>query len=127
MFRLKKSKTRKDGRTKWQFSYARSLFVMEAIILDDEKLIERTSYEGIERLKKIGWVDREVHMGSYKAPVVLGEDAFFLCDSMGIHVDLMEIVTEEEGMTVDMKGYQECMRLQSDRSKTIVRKVVAIM
>jgi alanyl-tRNA synthetase len=90
---------------------------VEEIILDEEKSFGRTLNKGIERFKKIAQGIREANAGSNKALVVPGEDAFFLYDSMGFPIDLTEIMAEEEGMTVDIKGYEECMRLQSERSK----------
>ncbi|ETM99453.1 alanine-tRNA ligase [Phytophthora nicotianae INRA-310] len=85
---------------------------VEEIILDEEKSFGRTLNKGIERFKKIAQGIREANK-----LVVPGEDAFFLYDSMGFPIDLTEIMAEEEGMTVDIKGYEECMRLQSERSK----------
>ncbi|CAI5716958.1 unnamed protein product [Peronospora effusa] len=95
---------------------------VEEIILDEEKSFGRTLNKGIERFKKIAQVIREANAGSDEALVVPGEDAFFLYDSMGFPIDLTEIMAEEEGMTVDIKGYEECMRLQSERSKMDRRK-----
>ncbi|RLN95302.1 hypothetical protein BBJ28_00010344 [Nothophytophthora sp. Chile5] len=90
---------------------------VEEIILDEEKSFGRTLNKGIDRFKKIAQSIREAHAGSDKPLVVPGEDAFFLYDSMGFPIDLTEIMAEEEGMTVDVKGYEEQMRLQSERSK----------
>ncbi|KAG2519310.1 hypothetical protein JM16_007200 [Phytophthora kernoviae] len=90
---------------------------VEEIVLDEEKSFGRTLNKGIERFKKIAQSIREANAGSNKPLVVPGEDAFFLYDSMGFPIDLTEIMAEEEGMTVDVKGYEEQMRLQSERSK----------
>ncbi|CAI5708094.1 unnamed protein product [Peronospora destructor] len=90
---------------------------VEEIILDEEKSFGCTLNKGIERFKNIAQVIHEANAGSDKALVVPGKDAFFLYDSMGFPIDLTEIMAEEEGMTVDIKGYEECMRLQSERSK----------
>lgn len=91
--------------------------IVEEIILEEERSFGRTLNKGIERFKKIALSIREANVGSNKALVVPGEDAFFLYDSMGFPIDLTEIMAEEEGMTVDLKGYEACMRLQSERSK----------
>ncbi|OQS03623.1 alanyl-tRNA synthetase, mitochondrial precursor [Thraustotheca clavata] len=82
------------------------------IILDEEVSFGRTLNKGLERFKKIASA-----MKTEKKTVVSGEDAFFLYDSMGFPVDLTEIMAEEQGLTVDHKGYEEQMRLQSERSK----------
>ncbi|KAL8003229.1 putative translation protein, beta-barrel domain superfamily [Plasmopara halstedii] len=85
---------------------------VEEIILDEERSFGRTLNKGIERFKKIAQNIRETN-----GVVVPGEDAFFLYDSMGFPIDLTEIMAEEEGMTVDINGYEACMRLQTERSK----------
>ncbi|CAI5719224.1 unnamed protein product [Hyaloperonospora brassicae] len=90
---------------------------VEDVILDEEKSFGRTLNKGIERFKKIAQSIREANAGSNESLVVPGEDAFFLYDSMGFPFDLTEIMAEEEGMTVDKKSYEACMRLQSERSK----------
>ncbi|DBA01432.1 TPA: hypothetical protein N0F65_007329 [Lagenidium giganteum] len=87
------------------------------IILDEEKSFGRTLNKGIDRFKKIAQAIKEASGGDKKKLVVPGEDAFFLYDSMGFPIDLTQIMAEEEGMTVDIKGYEEQMKLQSERSK----------
>lgn len=82
------------------------------VILDEEQSFGRTLNKGIDRFKKIAQAMREA-----KKTVVSGEDAFFLYDSMGFPLDLTQIMAEEVGMTVDVKGYEQQMKLQSDRSK----------
>ncbi|TDH74424.1 hypothetical protein CCR75_001487 [Bremia lactucae] len=90
---------------------------VEEIILDEEHSFGRTLNKGIERFKKIASGIKEANAGSNEALIVPGEDAFFLYDSMGFPIDLTEIMAEEEGMRVDIQGYEECMRLQTERSK----------
>jgi alanyl-tRNA synthetase len=87
------------------------------IILDEEKSFGRTLNKGIERFKKIAQQIRENACGNASQLVVPGVDAFFLYDSMGFPLDLTQIMAEEEGMIVDVKGYEEQMKLQSERSK----------
>lgn len=82
------------------------------VILDEEVSFGRTLNKGIERFKKIAQTIKEA-----KGTVVPGEDAFFLYDSMGFPIDLTQIMAEEENLTVDIKGYEEQMKLQSERSK----------
>lgn len=82
------------------------------VILDEEQSFGRTLNKGIDRFKKIAQTIREANK-----KVVPGEDAFFLYDSMGFPLDLTQIMAEEVGMTVDVKGYEQQMKLQSDRSK----------
>lgn len=90
---------------------------VQEIILDEEQSFGRTLNKGIERFKKIAQSIRESNTKGEAGLVVPGEDAFFLYDSMGFPLDLTQIMAEEVGMTVDVKGYEEQMRLQSERSK----------
>uniref|UniRef100_K3W5J6 Alanine--tRNA ligase n=1 Tax=Globisporangium ultimum (strain ATCC 200006 / CBS 805.95 / DAOM BR144) TaxID=431595 RepID=K3W5J6_GLOUD len=85
---------------------------VQEIILDEEQSFGRTLNKGIDRFKKIAQTIRDSNK-----TVVPGEDAFFLYDSMGFPLDLTQIMAEEVGLTVDVKGYEEQMRLQSERSK----------
>lgn len=48
---------------------------------------------------------------------VQGADAFFLYDTMGFPVDLTELMAEEKGLRVDVKGFEQCMAQQKQRSK----------
>jgi alanyl-tRNA synthetase len=90
---------------------------VQEIILDEEQSFGRTLNKGIDRFKKIAQSIRESNTKGDAGLVVPGEDAFFLYDSMGFPLDLTQIMAEEVGMTVDVKGYEEQMRLQSERSK----------
>ncbi|TMW68046.1 hypothetical protein Poli38472_007718 [Pythium oligandrum] len=85
---------------------------VKEVILDEEKSFGRTLNKGIDRFKKIAQGLKEADK-----KVVPGEDAFFLYDSMGFPLDLTQIMAEEQGMTVDVPGYEEQMKLQSERSK----------
>ncbi|GLE10169.1 hypothetical protein PINS_up022185, partial [Pythium insidiosum] len=67
----------------------------------------RTLNKGIERFKKIAQAIKD-NKGELVVP---GEDAFFLYDSMGFPDRAHADYGEEEGMTVDVKGYEEQMRL----------------
>ncbi|TYZ57677.1 hypothetical protein PybrP1_010482 [[Pythium] brassicae (nom. inval.)] len=88
---------------------------VQEVILDEEQSFGRTLNKGIERFKKIAQGIRE--SGGAGPLVVPGEDAFFLYDSMGFPLDLTQLMAEEVGLTVDVAGYEEQMRLQSERSK----------
>lgn len=90
---------------------------VQEVILDEEKSFGRTLNKGIERFKKIAQSIKENSGDDKSKLVVPGEDAFFLYDSMGFPLDLTQIMAEEEGMVVDVKGYEEQMKLQSERSK----------
>lgn len=87
------------------------------IILDEEQSFGRTLNKGIDRFKKIAQSIKESNTKGEAGLVIPGVDAFFLYDSMGFPLDLTQLMAEEVGMTVDVAGYEEQMRLQSERSK----------
>jgi alanyl-tRNA synthetase len=49
--------------------------------------------------------------------VIGGEDAFKLYDTFGFPVDLTRIMAEEQGMTVDMEGFETAMTGQRERAR----------
>ena len=65
--------------------------------------------------KGIKYFSEEVNDGESK--VVPGDKAFFLYDTVGFPIDLTELMAEEAGMTVDMKGFEEEMEGQKERSR----------
>lgn len=65
--------------------------------------------------KGIKYFSEEVNDGESK--VVTGDKAFFLYDTVGFPIDLTELMAEEAGMTVDMKGFEEEMEGQKERSR----------
>mmetsp|Transcript_11226 Transcript_11226/g.14085 ORF Transcript_11226/g.14085 Transcript_11226/m.14085 type:complete len:979 (-) Transcript_11226:115-3051(-) len=80
-----------------------------AIIKDEEESFSRTLDKGLQKFK-----DLSEKVGEDK--VFSGEDAHFLYTSMGFPVDLTELMAEECGMTVDMKGFDEKMNEEKDKS-----------
>lgn len=50
------------------------------------------------------------------AKIVPGEDAFKLHDTFGFPVDLTAVMAEEDGLSVDEAGFNECMKQQRAQS-----------
>ncbi|MBN2542812.1 alanine--tRNA ligase [bacterium] len=50
--------------------------------------------------------------------VIWGEDAFKLYDTYGFPVDLTQLMADENGLVVDMKGFNHCLDEQRTRSRT---------
>jgi alanyl-tRNA synthetase len=63
----------------------------------------------------IKYFDEEIN--DKKAKVVPGDKAFFLYDTLGFPIDLTELMAEEAGMSVDMKGFEGEMEGQKERSR----------
>jgi len=67
-----------------------------------EKLLEET----IERVKQAGKTE------------IPGNDAFVLYDTYGFPLELTQEIAEEEGLTVDLTGYEVAMKEQTTRSQS---------
>lgn len=63
----------------------------------------------------IKYFDEEINVD--EAKMVPGDKAFFLYDTLGFPIDLTELMAEEAGMTVDMKGFEDEMEGQKERSR----------
>ena len=63
----------------------------------------------------IKYFDEEIN--DSKSKVVSGGQAFFLYDTLGFPIDLTELMAEEAGMSVDMKGFEGEMEGQKKRSR----------
>ena len=46
-----------------------------------------------------------------------GEVAFLLHDTYGFPIDLTQLMAREEGLTVDMEGYEQLMQRQKERAR----------
>jgi len=71
------------------------------IIKDEEVSFGRTLERGIELFAEAAERGR--------GKLILAEDAFKLHDTYGFPIDLTQIMAQERGMTVDLKGYEELM------------------
>ncbi|MFB2893305.1 alanine--tRNA ligase [Aerosakkonemataceae cyanobacterium BLCC-F50] len=67
-----------------------------------EKLLEET----IERVKQAGKTE------------IPGNDAFTLYDTYGFPLELTQEIAEEQGLTVDLAGYEAAMKEQTTRSQS---------
>lgn len=49
--------------------------------------------------------------------MISGKDAFFLQDSMGLPLEILEVVAKQKGLTVDSRGFHDEMEKQRARSR----------
>ncbi len=82
------------------------------VIKEEEESFLRTLETGIKMLDKV--------MGETKATGSLqvdGKVAFVLYDTYGFPLDLTELILRENGMTVDIDGFNQHMQAQKERAR----------
>ncbi len=83
-----------------------------AIIKQEEITFLNTLGKGIRLIdKRINELKKE------KKDIFPGNDAFTLYDTYGFPVDLTQLILKENDMKVDLKGFEEEMKKQKQRSK----------
>ncbi len=89
---------------------ARSL--IQGVVLNEEKRFADTLYYGMRVLRE------NLEALKQKAgKAIPGELAFKLYDTYGLSVDIVEDVAREEGLLVDMAGYEQAMARQRTKSQ----------
>ena len=82
--------------------------LVEEVIQEEERSFLRTLEKGLKRLQAIT---------SSGEKVIDGKLAFELYDSSGFPIDLTQLIASENGMTVDMKGFEHYLQEQKKRSQ----------
>ena len=85
---------------------------IERLIAAEEERFDRTLDDGIRRFEDV--VGELKKRGETTIP---GSEVFFLYDSCGFPVDLVERMAAEIGFAVDLPGYQAEMERQKERSR----------
>ncbi|MDX8338503.1 alanine--tRNA ligase [Draconibacterium sp. IB214405] len=86
--------------------------LIEKVIKEEEESFLRTLSTGIKLLDDI--ISKAKNDGSKE---IAGKDAFVLYDTFGFPLDLTELITRENGLGVDEKGFAVEMQAQKDRSR----------
>src|SRR5699024_1703070 len=86
--------------------------VTQVLKLEEERFNE-TLDQGLKIL--------EQDIAHLSAPVIPGETAFRLYDTFGFPVDLTADIAREQGLTVDMKGFEHAMAKQRERARAASR------
>jgi alanyl-tRNA synthetase len=81
--------------------------LIEKVIFEEEQSFLRTLDKGINLLNEIMHVTQ-----ARKQSSISGADAFILYDTYGFPFDLTELIASENGLTVDLAGFNESMRKQ---------------
>lgn len=86
---------------------------IEKVIKNEEDRFHETLHEGLAILSEV--MKAEKAKGS---TIISGADIFRLYDTFGFPVELTEEYAEDEGMTVDHKGFEAEMEQQRERARS---------
>jgi len=86
------------------------------VIKAEEEAFGRTLDRGLERFAEV--VEGLKARGEMVLP---GEEAFRLYDTYGFPLDLTQLMAEEEGLSVDVEGFQKAMERQRERAREASR------
>lgn len=89
---------------------------VEEIVADEEQSFSRTIGKGLRYFNRV--TDK---LKSEGVTVIPGEQAFYLYDTMGFPLDLTELMAEENGMTVDIAGFDIAMEEQKTMSRNAAK------
>ncbi len=85
---------------------------IEGVVLHEEKRFADTLFYGIKVLN-----DEIADLKARGGDTIPGALSFKLYDTYGLSVDIVEDVAREEGLKVDMAGYQKAMAVQRSQSQ----------
>lgn len=89
--------------------------LIEKVIKEEEEAFLRTLDKGIKLMDALIAKNSE-------SKLISGEDAFVLYDTFGFPIDLTELIAKEHDYTVDLKGFEEELKKQKERSRNAVAK-----
>ncbi len=89
--------------------------LIEKVIKEEEEAFLRTLEKGIKLLDTLIEKNRE-------SKSISGADAFVLYDTFGFPIDLTELIAKEHDYMVDLKGFEEELRQQKERSRNATAK-----
>ncbi|WP_133129536.1 alanine--tRNA ligase [Legionella yabuuchiae] len=82
---------------------------IETVLKQEENQFARTLDQGLNLLQE--------HIKTIEGKVIPGAVAFKLYDTYGFPVDLTADIAREQGLTVDMEGFNQCMQQQRSLSQ----------
>ena len=89
--------------------------LIEKVIKEEEEAFLRTLDKGIKLMDAL--------IEKYKeSKLIAGEDAFILYDTFGFPIDLTELIAKENGYNVDLKGFEQELQKQKERSRNATAK-----
>jgi len=88
-----------------------------SFILNEEKIFNKTLRRSTKTLDKI--IEKVKRNGD---EIIQGGDIFILYDTYGLPIDVMTNLAKENNLLLDIKGFEDCMKEQKQRSKENRRK-----
>jgi alanyl-tRNA synthetase len=88
------------------------------VIKSEEERFEETLDLGLELFEKVA----EKVLKS-KENVIPGEDVFRLYDTYGFPLDLTQVMAQEKGLSIDLKGFEKLLEEQRERSRAVVQAI----
>ena len=89
--------------------------LIEKVIKEEEEAFLRTLDKGIKLMDSL--------IEKYKeSKEIAGVDAFVLYDTFGFPIDLTELIAKEHGYSVDLKGFEQELQKQKERSRNATAK-----
>jgi alanyl-tRNA synthetase len=85
------------------------------VVKEEEESFLRTLEKGLE---KIGDIIDTLFTDTSKGRIIKGEEAFELFDTYGFPLDLTKLIASENGMGVDVAGFDKALQQQKDRSRS---------
>lgn len=92
---------------------------VQAVIKSEEEHFNRTLDRGLEIFEKI-----KEELKAHNETVIPGPAVFRLYDTYGFPVDLTRILAEENGLTLDMDGFEKMMEEQRERARAASKFVM---
>jgi alanyl-tRNA synthetase len=89
-----------------------SVAVAKKVLVKEEELFGRTLEKGIQILQEV--VDRVKKEGGDTIP---GEEVFALYDTYGFPLDLLQEVAGDEGLQLDVEGFERLLEEQRSRAR----------
>ncbi|MBM4250958.1 MAG: alanine--tRNA ligase [Deltaproteobacteria bacterium] len=90
-------------------------YIAQVIHAEEERFM-RTLRDGLARFSKIA-IDTKQN----NKTVISGYDAFVLYDTYGFPVDLTGVLAEEQGLTIDHRGFASAMEEQRERARSAAK------
>ena len=83
--------------------------LIERVIEEEENSFLRTLATGINMLESI--------IKNLNGAKISGRDAFVLYDTYGFPIDLTELIAREQGVDIDLEGFEKELQAQKERSR----------